>query len=313
MVQMAKLTSKLAERQKAMRGEGVVLPAVKTQMLKEFEAGEDRPWDIIHPSELSHQDRFCPRAVFIRITEGKLPPGKFNFVTQNIFGEGNNIHEKWQARLRRSVPLWGDWRCQICKITLCDSLEPGPYDVPNSLALHAGTGHIWDYREVNLDARAEALLSGHADGAFGNSLVEFKSVGEGTVRIEAPKLYKRHYADGQMDLKGLWQGISRPFGTHMNQGDIYLWIAQQRGLPFNQISYVYESKWNQQVKEFVVPFNAARSLKLVDQARTLMQNVKYRSEPDCRFPGECDECKPYDARRAAVGRRRTVLQAAEEG
>lgn len=312
MVQMAKLSSKLAERQKAMRGEGVVLPAVKTQMLKEFEAGEDRPWDIIHPSELSHQDRFCPRAVFIRITEGKLPPGKFNFVTQNIFGEGNSIHEKWQARLRKAVPLWGDWKCMICEMAVRDSLEPparGGGDCDNAFAIN----HIWEYREVNLDARAEALLSGHADGAFGNSLVEFKSVGEGSVRIEAPKLYKRHYADGQMDLKGLWQGISRPFGTHLNQGDIYLWIAQQLGLPFNQMAFVYESKWNQQVKEFVVPYNEARSLQLVDQAKTLMQNVKYRSEPECRFPGECDECKPYDARRATAGRKRTVLQAAEEG
>lgn len=296
-MRMAKLNSKLAERSKARMSAGVVLPAVKTQMLKDFEAGEDRAWDIVHPSELSHQDRFCPAAVYMRITEGPLSPGKFDFVRENIFAEGNSIHTKWQARLRKAVPLWGDWRCLICGYVVCDSLEPYEGVCCTAPGEH---GHLWEYREVTLDARAEALMCGHADGAFDTTLVEIKSVGEGTVRIEAPQLYKRHLmADGQVDLKGLWKDISRPFKTHMNQGDIYLWICQQRGLPFNQMSYVYESKWNQMVKEYVVPYNEERSRALVDQSISVSYAVTHRNKPECRFPGACSECKPYDARRAA--------------
>jgi hypothetical protein len=301
MTRMAKLSSKLAERSKAAAGEGVVLPAVRTRMLKDFEAGEDRRWDIVHPSELSHQDKFCPRAVYMRITEGPASAEKFDFVRENIFAEGNAIHAKWQDRLRRSVPLWGDWKCMICGWVERNCTEPG-----RPIGSCSTAGHIWEYREVNLDAEAEALMCGHADGAFDNTLVEIKSVGEGTVRIEAPTLHKRHQTDSGTDLNGLWRDIKRPFKTHINQGDIYLWICALRGLPFNQISYVYESKWNQQVKEFVLPYNEERSTKLVAHAEAVMYSVRRKAEPECNFPGKCGECKPFDARRAATGQRRTV-------
>ena len=294
-MRMAKLSSKLAERSKARMAAGVVIPAVKTQMLKDFAAGEDRPWNVVHPSELSHQDRFCPRAVYIRITEGPLPPAKFDFVRENIFDEGHAIHAKWQARLRKAVPLWGDWECIVCGRVDRDSLEP---DEGVCCVAPGEHGHIWEYTEVTLNAKAQALLSGHADGAFGNTLVEIKSVGEGTVRIEAPGLYQRHLVDGQVDLKALWKDISGPFRTHMNQGDIYLWICKQRGLPFNEISYLYESKWNQLVKEYVIPYDEERSLVLVDQAKAVHYAVKHGDEPECKFPGACGECKPYDERRA---------------
>jgi hypothetical protein len=303
-MRMAKLNSKLAERSKARNTPGVVLPAVKEGMLKDYGPDEDRRWDIVHPSELSHQDSFCPRAVYLRITEGVLSTEKFDFVRENIFAEGNSIHDKWQARLRKYTQLWGNWKCLACGDIEREQLEPDR----NSGGCCSMDGHIWKYIEVSLNAEREALMCGHADGALldKGSLVEFKSVGEGTVRIEAPTLYKRHTGDSGVNLKGLWQDINRPFKTHLNQGDIYMWIAAQRGFPFTQISFVYESKWNQMVKEYVVEYNEARSLFLVDQARAVMYAVEHRSEPDCRFPGKCGECKPYDARRAAAGRKRTV-------
>lgn len=302
-MRMAKLNSKLAERSKARQSPGVVLPAIKGGMLKDFGLDTSRRWDIVHPSELSHQDRFCPRAVYMRITEGPLVSEKFDFVRENIFAEGNSIHDKWHARLRKYTSLWGNWKCRVCGDIKRDSLEPDEGVCCTSPGEH---GHLWKYIEVSLDAEDLCLMCGHADGAFETSLVEIKSVGEGTVRIEAPSLYNRHITDGQVNLKGLWNDIHAPFKTHLNQGDIYLWICQQLGLPFNQMAYVYESKWNQQVKEFVVEYNEARSVLLVDQARAVMYAVEHRSEPDCKFPGKCTECKPFDARRLAAGRKRTV-------
>lgn len=302
-MRMAKLNSRLAERSKARQTPGVVLPAVKEGMLKDFGLDTSRRWDIVHPSELSHQDRFCPRAVFLRITEGPLTSEKFDFVRENIFAEGNSIHDKWQARLRKYTDLWGNWYCLICDETIRNSLEPTEMDCEVTSGFH-----LWKYMEVSLEAEDLCLMCGHADGAFGNSLVEFKSVGEGTVRIEAPSLYSRHAEGGQLDLKGLWRDISRPFNTHLNQGDIYMWIAHARGLPFSQMSFVYESKWNQLVKEFVVEFSEARSLFLVDQAKAVMYAVEHRTEPACKFPGKCGECKPFDVRKlaAGIGRKRTV-------
>ena len=300
-----RLSGKLAERSKARNKPGVVLPAVQDGMLKDFGLEEDRRWDIVHPSELSHQERFCPRAVFLRITEGPLVTEKFDFVRENIFAEGNSIHDKWQARLRKYTDLWGDWKCFVCGQVERNCLEPVSLsETSRCWGVH---DHWWKYIEVNLDAEAEALMCGHADGAFGNTLVEFKSVGVGTVRIESPTLHKKHTMDsGDVDLNGLWKDIARPFKTHLNQGDIYLWICAQRGLPFNQIAYVYESKWNQMVKEFVITYDEARSVFLVDQSRSVMYAVEHKTEPECKFPGKCKECKPYEERRAAAPKQRTV-------
>lgn len=301
-MRMAKVSSRLAERAKAKNAPGIVLPAVKTRMLKDYSrdpSGEGRRWDIVHPSELSHQDRFCPRAVYLRITEGPLPPARFDFVRENIFEEGNQIHLKWQQRLRLATDLWGDWECIVCGTVARDQTEPDIGQVGHGWAgkCFAPGGHVWKYAEITLDAEDTALLCGHADGGFGGTLVEFKSIGEGTVRVEAPRLHSQHVHAGITDMKGLWADIQRPFKTHVNQGDIYLWIARSRGLPFRQIAYVYESKWNQQVKEFIVPYDETRSEALVAQAKAVRRAVRRGREPACRFPGKCAECRPYDARR----------------
>jgi CRISPR/Cas system-associated exonuclease Cas4 (RecB family) len=292
---MSKLNSKLAERSKARQSPGVVLPAVKEGMLKDYGIDTTRRWDIVHPSELSHQDKFCPRAVYLRIVGGQVETDKFEFGRENIFAEGNDIHTRWQERLRKYTALWGDWTCVICQHVERDTLEPenGVYNPLRNVPDCAWfVGHIWRYAEITLDAEDDALLVGHADGGFDDTLVEFKSVGLGTVRIEAPELYKRHQLDdGTMDLAGL------------NQGDIYLWICAQRGLPFTQISYVYESKWNQQAKEFLVQYDEKRSLRLVVQARDVMYAVQGRDEPECVKPGKCEMCKPFDARAATVIKR----------
>jgi CRISPR/Cas system-associated exonuclease Cas4 (RecB family) len=287
-----RLSSRLAERQDAKRTPGHVLPRVKEMMLAEHAAGSDRRWDIIHPSELSHQDTFCPRAVYLRLTEGPLPPGTFDWGRQNIFDEGHSIHAKWQDRLRKSVPLWGSWRCILCHDTVRNTIEP-PFTGGGCISM---TGHMWEYKEIGLDAVDDVMMYGHADGGFDNILVELKSVGEGTVRIEDPERHKE--AGG--DLRELWRGITRPFKTHLNQIDIYLWISQLNGFPFDKASFIYESKWNQQVKEFTVDYDEARSLKLVDQARAIKYSVDEKQEPACRFPGECDNCEPYDLRRATL-------------
>jgi CRISPR/Cas system-associated exonuclease Cas4 (RecB family) len=698
-----KLTGKLAERSKIRQSSGVVLPKVKAGMLKDYGIESDRRWDIVHPSELSHQDKFCPRAVWLRITGGPVETDKFDFVRENIFAEGNAIHAKWQDRLRKYTNLWGNWKCLVpgCREIKRDCLEPDRNDVPQCMGVD---GHLWHYAEVNLDAEDEALMCGHADGAFDGVMVEFKglaldtplptpsgwttmgdvqvgeyligsdglptqvlrksnvkrigtykvyfdgakepvicdsehfwkvvsgprykervlgiqaiektlllngqrqhrvknaapvagipvdltppitsahvgvdwvarlgkwrarwqrehvgvfkteadavsalvayspeydptptatvpmdpyvigafigdgtirngsafitgmpdmfeqlenagatlgsiklksgaanraydrcvhgamsvlrllgwpnenlrspyryipdlllrasvaqraallqglmdadgtwmpgrnqaqftttskrladdvyelvaslgerpntgsvlshgfgkevtayyvrwtplrfspfrlprkvektqvsdlqrtrsayriikavepgpdvetqcvmvdnsdhtylcgtamtpthnSVGEGTVRIENPKLYERHLMDdGNVHLKNLWRDIDRPFNTHVNQGDAYLWIAHMRGLPFTKMSYIYESKWNQQVKEFVIDFSMERSQKLVDQAKLVKKAVQDNMEPACRAPGACKECMPYEARLAAASRPRRTVQ-----
>jgi CRISPR/Cas system-associated exonuclease Cas4 (RecB family) len=296
-----KLSSALAERTRARQTPGVLLPAVKQGMLSTYTAESDRRWDIIHPSELSHQKDFCPRAVYLRITEGPLEKkgSDFDFVRDNIFDEGHTIHAKWQQRLRESTPLFGNWRCLVCGVVVRAVCEPRE-DNCGALAPNLMPGkHIWEYKEITLDAEHTALLVGHADGGAWTTLAEIKSIGEGSVRIEEPELYKA--ANG--DLKALWRDITRPFKTHVNQVDIYLWICREMGYPFTSAEFIYESKWNQQVKNFTIEYDERRSLRLVDQAKAIKYAVDHREEPECRFPGTCDNCKPYDERRAAPRRR----------
>jgi CRISPR/Cas system-associated exonuclease Cas4 (RecB family) len=292
-----KLSGALAQRTKARQSPGVLLPAVKQGMLAAYTAESPRRWDIIHPSELSHQKTFCPRAVYLRITEGPLDKKgeDFDFVRDNIFDEGHSIHAKWQARLRRATPLFGNWRCIVCGWIERNCLEPR-----RGIGSCAQDGHIWEYAEITLDAEEECLLVGHADGGAWTTLAEIKSVGSGSVRIEAPDIFDA--ADG--DLQKMWRDITRPFKTHVNQVDIYLWICQHMGLPFTSAEFIYESKWNQQVKNFTIEYNAERSLRLIDQARAIKYAVEHKAEPQCRVPGTCDNCKPYDERR--VPKRRTA-------
>ena len=288
-----KLSSALADRTKARATPGVLLPAVKEHMLSRHMAGSDRRWDIIHPSELAHQKTFCPRAVYIRITEGPVAPEKFDWGTQNIFDEGHTIHAKWQQRLRDATPLWGDWRCVQCGDMDTDSFDPEEVE---SHCYDCG-GTKWEYVEVSLDAEAEWLMAGHADGGAWTTLAEIKSVGEGTVRIEDPEMFRA--ADG--DLKILWRDLTRPFKTHVNQVDVYLAICKLRGLPFTSAEFIYECKWNQAIKQFTVEYSETRSSRLVDQAIEIKYAVDHRQEPACRFPEGCENCKPYDARRSKEG------------
>lgn len=306
-----KLSSALAERTKARQTPGVLLPAVKEHMLSEYTAETDRRWDVIHPSELSHQRTFCPRAVYLRLKEGpvEVRGEDFDFVRENIFDEGHAIHAKWQSRLRDATPLFGNWKCMACGTWVHAAVDPAlghDYDG----GCHGWENHLWEYREITLDAEAETLLVGHADGGAWTTLAEIKSVGTGSVRIEAPDIFEA--ADG--DLQKMWRDITRPFKTHVNQVDIYLWISQSMGYPFTSAEFIYECKWNQQVKNFTIDYDERRSLKLIDQAKAIKYAVENGEEPPCRFPGldakgnrACVNCAPFELRQEVpVVRKRTA-------
>lgn len=271
-----KLSSSLVQRTKAKNTPGVLLPAIKEQMLASYTAESDRRWDVIHPSELSHQKTFCPRAVYLRLTQGPIENRgeDFDFVRENIFDEGHAIHTKWQRRLRSATPLFGNWECLACGAWVHAAVDPARGDGSNLDVCRSGA-HIWDYREITLYAESEALLVGHADGGAWSTLAEIKSVGTGSVRIEAYDIFEA--ADG--DLQKMWTGITRPFKTHVNQVDIYLWISRHMGYPFDSAEFIYECKWNQQVKNFTIEYDERRSLRLIDQARAIKYAVEHEEEP----------------------------------
>lgn len=230
-----------------------VLGPTQKYVLDKEARDHSRRQDIIHPSELAHAD-WCPRATYHRIRSirdgGVHHKEAFGFQSLSIFQHGHEMHSKWQRWLWGQGVLWGRWLCNACGETQTATSPKGCF--------HCDSPDI-QYAEVPLDAEDEALIVGSADGGIPahTALMEFKTVGAGTVRMEAPELLHAHThktIDGKtlIDYEGLWRSINRPFSTHLRQGQIYLWICALRGLNFDKVIYIYESKFNQGVKEFVV-------------------------------------------------------------
>jgi hypothetical protein len=275
-----KVTGRLAKLREARNTQGKVLPLVKELLVKRGIAPSDRRQDCLHPSEMAKSD-WCPKASYLRITGDPAPQEIHSFTLENIFMEGNMIHEKWQRWLQDTGELWGDWKCYECH-----TVETGRY--PDECPMCMGAD--FRYNEVSL-SHEELNIYGHEDGALikANCLVEFKSVGLGTLRHENPSLLAKHYMGGMYNLDGVWKSITRPFMSHVRQVNIYLWLAQQMGLPFDSCAVVYEYKVNQQVKEFEVKLSMDIMRPIIVKADEVRVAVERGLPPACPSGG-CKSC-----------------------
>ncbi|MFE6739770.1 hypothetical protein [Streptomyces tubercidicus] len=270
-----------------------VLGPTQKYVLDKEARDHSRRQDIIHPSEMAHAD-WCPRATYRRIRSirdgGVHRKESFGFQSLSIFQNGHEMHSKWQRWLWEQGVLWGHWLCNAC--------ERKHMATSPTSCFHCGSRDI-QYGEVPLDAEEEALIVGSADGGVPGhtALMEFKTVGAGTVRFEDPELLRAHThktVDGKtlVDYEGLWRSINRPFSSHQRQGQIYLWICALRGLNFDKVIYIYESKFNQGVKEFVVK----RRESIVYDVMKLADGVKDALDGGGPVPvcpkGGCKHCDP---------------------
>lgn len=275
----------------------IVGPVQRHVLAKE---GRDlsRRQDIIHPSEMSHSD-WCPKATYLRIKNiragGEFAKEAFGFQTLNIFQHGHEVHHKWQTWLWEMGELWGTWFCSHC-LAEFRALAP-------QFCFNCGkTRSHLSYGEIPLSAEKELLISGSADGGVPehNALLEFKTVGVGTLRIEAPEVLKANThktASGKtlIDYEGLWRGITRPFSTHQKQGQIYLHICKLHGLEFDKIVYIYESKFNQGNKEFVVKYRESIIAPLLESAERIRAALDDGGPPpECPLNG-CKHCEEKGA------------------
>ena len=301
------LTGVMAQHARNKAAPGIILPKVQDAMLKKYGFDADRDPTVIHPSEMAKPD-WCLLGTYRRIISGAWPPEpeKFDFVRENIFATGNDIHEKWQTRIiDAGFPVWGDWRCTICDDVARACLKPDPFDGGGSTGCAFDGGHTWAYDEVTLNAKSELLISGHADSGFDDTLVEIKSMGLGSIRIDAPDLL-RTYQEGKLtDLTGLWRAINKPLRSHLIQGDVYLHLAHVLGLPFKQIVYLYEFKPNQMTKEFTIQYSPERAAKLVAKSDAVKYAVEQGIPPACIKGDGCKQCNafPQPRRRTVAGTR----------
>ena len=274
----------------------LLLGEIQRHMMREADKPSDRRQDIIHPSEMAHTG-WCPRSTYFRIKACReasdpflKPRESVGVQLLNIFDEGHYIHDKWQRRLWDMGLLGGQWKCLFCG---------GKFNAisPEKCPLRrCSVGkELLQYAEIGLQS-PEYLIYGHADGGIPSkkALIEIKSVGAGTVRVANPELYKR-FTDGQkIDLPGLWKGIEEPFPDHINQGQIYLALCNMMNLPYERIVFLYESKFSQGAKEFVVDFDIDIASGLLESASAIKSALDGLTDPpECPYDG-CTDCEGKD-------------------
>ena len=246
------------------KGDDVVLPSLYRHVMRMMSQGDpERRHDVLHPSDMAGRD-WCPRHDYYRIIDTpveKESTANPSFTMNNVFAEGHQIHGKYQTWLWEMGVLHGMWLCLSCSARW-EATSPKFCPLCQSPRLI--------YREVPLHRE---LVGGHSDGAVHDlddwsGLIEVKSIGMGTLRFEAPRLHQR-YIDGET-LENIWWKINRPFPSHIKQGQLYLWMAWPR---YEEICFIYESKFHQQTKEFVVSYNPSLIAPLLESAREVAQAV----------------------------------------
>lgn len=245
-----------------------------------------RRQDVIHPSELVKND-FCVRASYFRIigvTQNEDRPG---LRLQSIFDEGHSIHHKWQEWIREGGWMYGVWECNDCGNRFWDTS-------PEACSV-CGDPQV-SYKEVPL-TDPDLMIAGHSDGWVKglkeDFMIEIKSVGSGTMRLEQPSLFK-----GGNDLFSAWRDVRRPFPTHIRQGQLYLELARrmaERGIlesAPSEIVFLYELKADQSYKEFVVKADPFIVKDMLDNAFDIARAVRAKTPLACNIsPDGCKSCK----------------------
>lgn len=249
-------------------------------------ADTSRRSDVIHPSAMVKGD-WCHRAEYYELS-GKPPaPSKYKVSMKQlmVFEEGHRIHARWQSWLAEMGRLYGLWQCVACGTKYWGLMDECCTELAS------------EYLEVPV--HNEALrIHGHADGwlkGFGDDLLlEIKSIGEGTIRWEAPELLIEH----DNDFKKAWDSLKQPFTTHIMQAQVYMKLLELMNPDDHpkEALFIYESKVDQTVKEFVVPKSDFGVTELFEAAAMIVKAVENGEPPLCNLGGAlgCASCRHHD-------------------
>ena len=287
MAKPQKITGNLKKLVDAGKKETRVLGSVDRSLLSRPK-DTSRATNVIHPSAMVKSD-WCHRAEYYTLQGAEPAPSKYKTSMKQllVFEEGHRIHGRWQYWFQDMGKLYGKWYCQGC----------GEEDWLLSSELHHDpTCGPYVYREVPVHSDAHRI-SGHADGwlkGFGDDLLlEIKSVGEGTIRWEDPRLLIEN--DG--DFKKAWNKLTAPFMTHISQAQVYMKLLEIMD-PDNhpkEALFIYESKVDQEVKEFVVPKGDFGIAPLFEAAEMIVKAIDNQTPPPCNIsPNGCYKCEVYN-------------------
>lgn len=238
--------------------------------------------DLLHPSAMV-SPTWCHRASYFHLLGHEPAPRPITLNQHMIFAEGHRIHEVWQDVFKDMGTLYGMWEIVETGATYW------------GFASDHNDKYTVKYREVPLD-NEDLMITGHADGwlvGFGEPLLlEVKSIGIGSMRYYSPGLVK---ADS--DFAAAWKAIETPFESHISQVQLYLKLLELSGHEATpqEAVIIYESKVNQEVKEFVIRKDSWGINHILDAAKMIVEAVKTKTPPDCNNGGRmlCQGCKGY--------------------
>ena len=260
-----------------------LLPKIEAALaIEQAERNAHRDIHHLHPSEMC-KDNWCARSSYYKITEVEESDARsFNLKTMNIFAEGNNIHDKWQRWMWKAGGLLGKWKCKQC---YHEWEGKSPEKCPECSSLDIR------YAEVAIRSDDHRII-GHADGVWedseGQAVIEIKSVGLGTVRWDAPKLYEG-YENGELSLDELWKRIKRPLTTHRRQVNLYMHC-----LGIDKAIVIYEWKPSQDVKEFQLSYDSELVQPMLDGATEVIDALREKvvpSRPIRATHKSCEFCR----------------------
>ena len=242
---------------------------------------EFRDQSYLHPSDIIKSE-WCALHAYHALTGNYVATqDKPTLRMQSIFDEGHAIHAKWQHWIAEMGNLYGVW----------EKNGERTWGISISNA---------KYREVPLESKKH-MIRGHADGWVKgldeDFLIEIKSMGAGTIRMEAPSLLVG--ANG--DLETAWRAIKQPFRSHMLQGQMYLHLSHlmvEEGLfesAPDEIVFIYELKANQDYKEFCVKYDPEYVSEIFENALDVVWAVDNQRPPACNIDPVkgCKRCSTF--------------------
>jgi hypothetical protein len=237
---------------------------------------------VLHPSEIIKDD-WCLRASWFLLNGHKPAQEKIKrhgLRMELIFGEGHDIHEKWQDWFRDMGVLYGVYGDQTTR------------------EWSLGENRAFAYKEVPLGYKP-LRIGGHADGWLvgfeGDLLLEIKSIGTGTIRFGNSKLLED-------SLEKSFKNIRRPFDDHIKQANLYaevlrlMWEDGELDRePPKEILFIYECKANQEPKEFVVEADSGMVAGVLTKVRWLLTQLDGKPIPCSNKPNShCAQCAPFE-------------------
>lgn len=216
-----------------------LLAPVERHLIGHYQkSNEARDTDHLHPSEICKRD-WCPRSSYYKITGHPTPPERLSLQRMNIFEEGHSIHRKWQNWFKESGILVQD-------------------EVPVVDKEHRIIGH------------ADAIV----EDKKGKAVVEIKSVGVGTIRMEDYSMFAP-YAKKEITIDDLWNSIKYPFDSHVRQVQLYMHC-----LDIHEALVLYEWKPTQDVKEFAVQFQPEVVAPILASCHTVVRSLEADTPPE---------------------------------